>query len=263
MQSPPFEYLSTFPLLHHGDCSLLGVSTNLTLYVEEIYGDDGWLAQHALSFDGTVLASVDESSGAAQDLTPLQLPDDLIEPHRGWHTMSLNFTGPRHRGLRGPERLDDLVRPITVQDRFALVKQLKLEIPPPMLLGLAESYVIAEASIEYPHLFLVCRRLRLAYALPEEQVDDDGEPYNYDTIVRYAAHIVDTSAEQELPLSELLRDLPGAAFCRPMDCLLYNERLFIADGGNSERSSAVHIWRLRRMEHETRDDDTLRRRLYG
>jgi hypothetical protein len=261
-QLPQFQYLHTFPLRHQGDCSFLGVSPDMTLYVEEVYGSEGWLAQHALSYDGTVLETIDESDGKAQDLTPLRLPDDLIEPHRGWHTMALNFTGPRHRGLRGPARLDDLVRPISVQEKFALVQRLKLDILPSMLLGLAESYVMAEASIVYPNLFLVCRRLRLACALPEEQVDEENEPYDYDTLVRYAAHVFDTSADQELALSESFRDLPGASFQRPMDCMIYKEHVFIADGGEAERSSVIHVWRLAGSAHERSDDEALRRKLY-
>lgn len=258
MPMPTLEPVTTLPLAHNGDCSLLGVAPDLTVYVEEVYSDDGWLAQHALKLDGTVVASVDEASGAVTDIAPLSLPDDLTMPQRGWHTMGLNFAGPRHRGLRGPERLDDLVHSFSVSEKFALVNHLRLDVPPPLLLGLAESYVLAEASVRPPHLFVVCRRLRLALALPEERQDDGGEPFDYDTQVLYVAHYFDTSAEQEPVLSSMLTDVQPAALHRPMDCLIYKDHLFIADGGSADHQSAVRVWRIASGESTLADENDSR-----
>jgi hypothetical protein len=255
--------MTTLPLQHSGDCGLLGVSADFTVYVEEVYGQEGWLAQHALTLEGKVLASVDEASGAASQIAPLPLPDDLVEPQRGWHTMGLNFTGPRHRGLRGPERLDDLVHPFSIQEKIAVTKQLALAIVPPMLLGLAESYVLAEAALRPPNLFLICRRLRLAFALPEERTDDEGEPYDYDTRVIHVAHTYDTSAEQEPVLSDVIRELNGGILHRPMDCLIFRDHLFVADGGGGERTSSVQIWQIEDVEPKLADEDQVRRKLYG
>jgi hypothetical protein len=263
MTSPSLEHLTTLTLQHNGDCGLLGVTPDFTIYVEEVYGEEGWLAQHALALDGSVSASVDESFGTVTQLAPLPLPDTLIEPQRGWHTMGLNFTGPRHRGLRGPERLDDLVHPFSVQEKFALAKQLKLDIMPPMLLGLAESYVLAEATVRAPHLFLVCRRLRIAYALPEERLDAEGEPYDYDTLVLHVAHFFDTAADHEIALSLLLADLQSMSLSRPMDCLITKDHLFIADGGSGERKSAVQIWHIDHVAPTLSDQEQLRKKLYG
>jgi hypothetical protein len=263
MDTQDFEFLTTLSLRHNGDCSLLGVTPTLTIFVEEVYGEDGWLAQHAITLDGTFIASVDESFGTATELAPLSLPGNLVEPKRGWHTMALNFTGPRHRGLRGPERLDDLVRPFSIQEKIALVKQLELDVLPPLLLGLAESYVLAEAPIRTPNLFVVCRRLRLVYVLSEVKEDSAGERYDYDTTVLYVAHLFDRAAEQEPPLSDVGTGLTGIALYRPMDCLICKEHLFIADGGGNNRDSAVHVWRIQGVEPELSGEENLQRKLYG
>ena len=150
MPTPVLEHLTTLQLQHNGDCSLIGVAPDLTIYVEEVYGEEGWLAQLALTLEGTILATVDENYGAETELSPLALPVKLVEPQRGWHTMALNFTGARHLGLRGPERLDDLVRPFSIPEKIALIHVLELDILPPMLLGLAESYVLAESPLIHP-----------------------------------------------------------------------------------------------------------------
>jgi hypothetical protein len=263
MHTPALEYLRTLQLYHNGDCSLLGVTPELSIYVEEVYGEDGWLAQHAMRVDGTIITSVDEAFGAKTELEPLPLPTNLVESKRGWNTMALNYTGPRHRGLRGPERLDDLVRPFSIQEKAALVKRLELDMPPPLLLGVAESYVLAEAPISPPNVFIVCRRLRLAYAMSEARQDADGEPYDYDTLVLYAAHFFDRAAEQEPALSDVMVGLEGTPLHRPMDCLICNGHLFVADGGSADRRSAVHVWRIRGAEPELSSEERLQRKLYS
>src|SRR5690606_21763415 len=78
------DFQRTLTLDHDGDCSLLGMSADGTVYVEEIYGD-GWLAQHAFAADGTRVASIDEDEGRRDDLRPLALPPDILRPQPGWH----------------------------------------------------------------------------------------------------------------------------------------------------------------------------------
>lgn len=177
--------------------------------------------------------------------------------------MALNFTGARHRGLRSLDRLDDVIHPFTVPEKFALAGMLKLEVPPPLLLGLAESYVLAEASVISPHLFLICRRMRIAFAFPEERIDDNGQPYDYDTHVLYAAHFYETSSDEPPGIIDSLRGLDGASLCRPMDCLIYGDRLLIADGGSDDRQSAVHMWRIPELEPKLSPQDQLGKHLYG
>lgn len=262
MQPPVLHFLTTLALRHEGDCTLLGVTPELTVYAEEIYAPDSWMAQHAITLDGTLTQSVDEMNGANADVKPLALPPDLIVPRTAWHTMSLNFSGPRHRGLRAPERVPDMVHPLSIDEKMALSDRLKLDAPPPMLLGLAESYVLGEAPLVHPSLFFVCRRLRLAIALREQRIDDENEPYDYDTVVWYVAHFHDTQAEAR-PLVDLFSDVGGVTLHRPMDCLLYGDRLFVADGGAAGRTSAIHVFRVEHVEKPPTPEEKLYKKIYG
>jgi len=262
MPTPPVTHVTTLPLKHDGDCSLLGMTADKTLYVEEVYGEAGWIAQHELLPDGTFARSIDEEHGQNDNLRPLDLPPGIVKPKTGWHTMALNFAGPRHRGLRAPERLLDLVRTLGIDEKMAVIDKFKLNIIPPMLIGVAESYVLAEAELRRPNLYFVCRRMRLAIALPEERLDDEGQPYDYDTCVIYLAHFYD--CEQEPTFAELLADLTSVPLHRPMDCLLLNEHLCIADGGDGDagRLSAIHLWTVERSEPLT-EAQKLNKKIYG
>ncbi len=270
MKFPLISEPIRLPLQHHGDCTLLGVvpgdpadpsgAADCTIYVEEIYDEDGKLAQHALTLDGRLLATVDEGSGDT-DLHPLDLPPQRIKPQTGWHTMALNFAGPRHRGLRAPERTLDLVRPLTIAEKMALIDRFRLDVPPPLLLGVAESYVLAETPICAPTLYFVCRRVRFAVALTEERTDADGQPYDYDTQVVYLAHFYERDQEPEW--SDILADATSIPLSRPMDCLLVKDRLFIADGGADDRLSAIHVWQLDLPTAECSEEEKLNKKLYG
>jgi hypothetical protein len=258
MTLPNLTYATCVPLQHKGDCSLIGVTPDLTLYTEEIYGD-GFVAQQATRLDGAIIERVDEGEHSGETLMPLALPDGLRRPQTAWHTMSLNFSGPRHRGLSGLERLLDLVRPLSIQDKMALASRFSLSIPPPLIFGLAESYVLSEAALVHPDVYVVCRRLRIAYGLAQEQLDADQEPYDYDTMVLYAAHIFDRAQQYEPSIADMQDALPEAALKRPMDCLICNGHLFVADGGSEERLSAVHVWQIEPLPDE---GDDLHRKLY-
>jgi hypothetical protein len=235
------EYHACLPLAHHGDCALLGLTPALEVYAEEIYGADGWLAQRALRFDGSVSAQMDEQAGQA----PLSLPAVLTAPQPPRHTLALNFSGPRWRGLRATDRIDDMVYPLPLAAKISLVKRLGLDLPPPLLLGLAESRVLAEAALA-PGCWLVCRRVRLAYALAQPRRDHDGLPYDYDTLPLYLLHgwLPDGDSGDLLP-DAAFGGPPGAALRRPLDCLAAHGWLLVADGGTPEQRAAVHIWRMR------------------
>ena len=259
MLTPSISYIKTLPLKHKGDCSLIGVAPDQTIYAEEVYGEDGWIAQHEIQFDGEITKTVDEGEGG-ENLQPLDVPANMTKPKTGWHTMGLNFAGPRHRGMRAPERTADLVQPLTIDEKMTFAKRLKLDLPAPMVRGIAESYVLAECDIVRPHLYFVCRRVRLALALPEERLDDEQQPYDYETRVLYAAHFYDRN--EELPNAVLFDDLTETPLARPMDCLLQGDHLYIADGGDAERVSAIHVWKLDLPERE--DTETwLRKKVYG
>jgi hypothetical protein len=246
VEIPNFQHVTSLPLAHGGDCSLLGVASDLTVYVEEVYGDEGWMAQRALRMDGTMVAAVDEEDGRATAVQPLPLPDDLTIPKTGWHTMALNFSGARHRGIRSLEHVTDIAQPLAVEDRMALTGRLR--VPAPLILGLAESYVLAEAELAAPHLFLVCRRLRVVYALEAEQTDEQNQAYDYDSHVLYVAHVYDRSQDVKPTLRESLAGLAGVELCRPMDCLIAHGHLFVADGGEDEQVSRVHVWSVERTD---------------
>ncbi|MBC8170673.1 MAG: hypothetical protein H7X77_03340 [Anaerolineae bacterium] len=247
MSTPTLTYLRSIPLLYTGDCGLLAVTPELNILVEEVYTEDAWIAQHVFSFAGELLHSVDEKAGANKDLQPLAIPEGSSTPRTAWHTMKkLNFSGPRHRGTRESERINDMVQPLAVQEKIALIKRLDLNIAPMLLLGLAESYVLAEAEIQRPYLYIVCRRIRLAYVLAEPARDADRQLYDYDTLVVYLAHWVDRRSDHEPALIDLINSLPGVELYRPMDCLIHNDYLFIADGGGANRTSQIHIWQIQR-----------------
>jgi hypothetical protein len=236
------DYISTITLPHNGDCTLIGIGSDFTIYTEEIYTDEAWIAQHAVQIDGKFVASVDEQYGETAEVTPLVLPDDLVRAQPGWHTIkALNFAGPRHRGMRESDRITDILQPLTLMEKMSLVKRLALPIAPPALLGLAESYVLAEAELQRPYLYVVCRRVRIAYALPAVQMDAAQHPYDYDTMVVYAAHLVDRRAEIPGLPDETL---PGIDLYRPMDCIISQGYLFVADGGGEIQNNRIHIWRI-------------------
>jgi hypothetical protein len=238
------DYLTTLPLKHQGQCGLLGVTPDLTVYVEELHGPDERLAQYALRLDGSILQAAEESADAAIPLHPVTLPPDAIRPQTGKQTTALHYSGPRLRGLRTAERVDDLVYPLPVPLKMRLVQQHGLDIPPPLLLGLAESYVLAEAPLRPPDVFVVCRRIRLAYALPETHLDEDNQPCDYDTLTFHIAHPYDRAGDDDGPLAALANDLPGAPLHQPTDCLICAGHLFIADSGQGDALNAVHIWRI-------------------
>jgi hypothetical protein len=255
MPQPELAFWKTLALPHRGDCGLIALTPDSELLIEEAYGsaagdstisgDDLWMAQHRYSLDGHLLESVDEASGQNQNLTPLTIPPGSYVPQPVWHTSkALNFRGPRHRGLREEERVQDMIVSLSMAEKMALIRHYDLPIAPPMLLGVAESYVIAEAMLQRPDLYIVCRRIRLAIALPEVKFDNEQQPYNYDTQVIYIAHWFDRSLARELSLADLLYTLPGADFHRPMDCILTPTLLCIADGGGTLRQNCIHLWHV-------------------
>ncbi len=247
MTIPTLTYLTSIVLKHQEDCSLLGAYQDAThgiiLYIEEIYSADAWVAQHKVTLKGKFLETVDENFGMNEHITPITLPSQAVKPQRGWHTMTLNYAGPRHRGMREAERVMDVVKPLSVAIKMTLAQQLKLEAPL-FIIGMAESYVLAEIPLSRPNLFIVCRRIRLAVALPETKLDERGQTYDYDTQVIYRAHFHHRDTSNETLVEDLLEELPGITLNRPMDCLLYADHIFIADGGGRDLPSRIHVWHI-------------------
>jgi hypothetical protein len=205
-------HTAVLPLHAHADSNLVGVSADYTIYVD-ILDDD--VIHRAFGLDGTPAATIHPRA-------------DLVQPHMGHSNHWLNFRGPRHRGLREAERLSDMLRPFPVPTRMALSEHLGI-----MPLGLAESTILSEAALPTTNLTVVCRRLRIAYALPTVQLDSDNEPYDYDTVTLHVAQVVTPGQD------DLLSSLPGLD--TPMDCVVRDPYLFVLD---TALPGAVHIWML-------------------
>ena len=264
MSLPKLTHVTSIELKYRGDCSLLGVSDDLRIHAEEIYSDDAWIAQHIYTLDGAERETVDEDFGKNKDVKPLHLSGAIERPHPGWHCMGLNYSGPRHRGLRGPERIVDTVQPLSIGTRMTIQPYLRVKVAPPALLGIAESYVISEAELIRPNLYLVCRRIRVAYALSPEQIDENDGEFDYDTTVIYAVHLHDRQEGNDPALEDIIGEFGGITVHRPMDCVYAFKHLFIADGGSeaNDIKSKIHVWRVETPQdtakgesHELDDND--------
>lgn len=127
--------------------------------------------------------------------------------------------------------------------KIALAQRLSLDVSPPLLLGIAESRVLAETLLA-PDCRLVCRRLRVAYALPQPRRAADGVLYDYDSCALHLVHTWMPDDNGELLTEAALVGLPGARLCRPLDCLAACGYLAVADGGAPDRHATLHVWRL-------------------
>jgi hypothetical protein len=213
--------------------------------VDEIYGEDDAMARYAFRLDGTLVASSDENSPHAA--LRLVLPPNLTKPANVRQDHPLHFSGARWRGMQDDDRVQDLVQPLSIAEKLAVSNF--VNVPPPWLIGLAESVVLAEAPLARPGLFVICRRLRLAYRLPTEQKDEHNLPYNYDSKTLSLVHFYDDRATDELDLIAATQGLPGPKLNRPMDCMVWQSWLLVADGAAESHPSAVHIWHI--DENET------------
>ena len=240
-----FEYLTSSKLSHNGDCHILGISNDAVLFVEEIYGDDDFLARYAIDSNGDILRAVDEHDAQTAGFVPFTTPPDLVSTGSPVKTVALNFSGPRLRGQREPERVAATVRTLTMATKMELIRQFSLSLMPMQILGIAESYVLAEAALAPPDLYFVCRRLRLVYTLTEPKRDTGNHIYDYDSYTFYVAHsynIADFDIEVEPETA--FAGLPNVTMYRPMDCLVHKGRLWVADGGDDNRQSMIHCWRI-------------------
>ena len=227
-----FTHKKTLELPHHGQAHILGLAPDNTLYVEEFY-QDVFLAQHHIAMDGTILQTIDERDGT-------QVPN--------WFTFPLDCTLPDHptdhplnkksvrlRGMRETDRISEWVQPLSIMEKMPLIQQLGLAFPAMMLLGIAESHVLAQATIRKNHQ-LVCRRVRLAYALPEIQYDAYGMPFDYDCLTLHLLH--DYDADETPPLHTLLSAF--APVQQPLDCLFQGSKLYVTEAGTPSAPAKVH-----------------------
>ena len=214
-------------LRYKGDCALSGVTSAGEIVAEE-FDDDHWM-RHRITLDCELVQSGD-----------LDEPDMLLKPSSPT-THALNYSGVRYRGMREDDRVAEWVQPLTIMEKMPLLPYLKLNIPPMLLLGIAESHVTSEARIS-DTLSVVCRRVRLAYTLAQPQVDEAGLPYDYDTLVLHVAHLYED--DSEVDLAQVLAGIDGIQLQRPLDCIVYENKLIIADASDGEHNSRIVVFRI-------------------
>jgi hypothetical protein len=215
----------------------MGINNTGEVFVEEIYGEDDRLAQYVFRLDGTLIGLYDEGNSAFGKL--VLIPHDLTKPSSVPASHPLNFSGARLRGLREEDRIQDTVQSLTIPEKIALMSKLNLNFS---LIGIAESRVLAEAPLEIPAVTIVCRLVRVVYALPEVRLDNEQLPYDYDTVTLYLAHWY--SADHDVDLSAAIKPFEGRQMQRPMDCIIWKKWLVIAEGGNAAQTSGIHLWQI-------------------
>jgi hypothetical protein len=241
-------YERTIPLWHSGSCHLIGVSAAPhDIYAEEVYGEGSWIAQIGLRRDGTLIAIADEAYGENPNVSQLALPAGLKGPGTGWISMALNTGGAPSCGLIAQERLHEMARPLKTPEKMALIAAgLLPDVPPVDILGIIGSYVKSEAELVRGLVILV-RQLRVAIRTGDEQIAEDGTPYDY---LSYEFSIVQLyrPAMPDLGLHQAMLDEAqlGIAFACPTDLVFRDHLLVIADAGAGVegRVSALHLWQF-------------------
>lgn len=229
MKITEFKHLCNISLSYQGDCALLGITETGHIYSEEYHDDHA--IQHISAPDGKIL-----ESGV------LTIPDNIVKPNVPSHH-PLNYSGGRYRGLREADRVAAWIQPLTIMEKMQLIQSLKLTLPPMLLLGLAESRVLSEAQLSNSQS-LVCRRVRIAYALPQQQMDNDGLPYDYETHLLHLAHTYDAETEISPSIAAALQGFDGINLQHPMDCIVQRDKLVLADASDGTHNSRIVIFQV-------------------
>lgn len=232
------EHIATHDLHYTGDCHLRGVASDGQIYADELYGADDWLAQHRLHPTDGIIETSDEANGKNLNPAQIPLPDRITKPIHTSCCPALQFTGSRLRGMRLDERIEELVYPLSMEDKIQLIDFMEWDHHPTQLIGLAESTVLAHATISATEMF-VCRRLRIAYRLT-----NPTPSYDYDSLDVYLFHRYNPSDAVMPELVDCLNDVDDVVLLRPMDCLFVDGRLYIADGGEDDEPCAIHIFNV-------------------
>jgi hypothetical protein len=230
MKITGFKHLCNISLHYKGDCALLGGDlATLDCFVEEYYEDE--VLYHHLADDGRIIASGE-----------INIPEVLNAPHSPASHL-LNHSGGRYRGLREDDRVAEWVQSLTVMEKMPLIRHLNVPLSPMTLLGIAESRVLSEVRLTDKVTF-VCRRVRLAYALPQPQVDDHDLPYDYDTLVLHIAHIYDVENDTAPSLTTAVQGIDGVILQRPLDCIVQEGKLIIADASDGVNVSRMVVYKV-------------------
>lgn len=247
MNTPTHIASLTLPIVLADDCALLGIVPHADikatrLYIEQYMPQD-WVQQTILTAAGDVIQQADDRD----DGPLLTLPDDRIAPEQPFKH-ALQFKGLRYRGLSEEDRIADWVQGLTIMEKMPLASKLNLTVPPPMILGLAESYILSIAHLDDTGQTVVCRRIRLAYRLPQRQIDADGLPYDYDTRVVFIAHPYHVPTDTAPALHDCIGSFADVAVQRPTACIAHDNRLYLLDCGAADdpqtHPARLHIWRI-------------------
>lgn len=225
-------------LKHYDKCYLIAVDKLGNIYVEEYY-DETYIAQHIISAEGEIVESIDENYGKTE-IIPFDIAENTTLPNNPLHH-PLNYSGMRFKGLRAEEKVAEWVKALPMIEKMPLLQALKLTISPMMIFGIVESRVLSESYYSDTET-IICRRIQLLRALPEIQFDDDGLPYDYDTITFHVIQIYDHETETSTPLHESIQHF--SEISRPMDCIYYEDRLILANAGDSKNPAEVHIFQF-------------------
>lgn len=246
-----FQHVQTVPLAYNGECGLRAVGPQLDFYAEEIYGDEGWMAQYHYSFEGQQLAAVDEQHGDNQGEERLAMQGSVLRPMTGAN-FQLNFGGARLRGLQAEDRIADITQALPVPDKLFLADGGYLPgVQPPAILGLSHSYVVSEVRLsapgEAPPLFLLSRRLGVSFRLAAPAEDAEGLPYDYDT-QEFGVLQLYYAGQNHTPLEETILGASALGLVPrwPTDIVVRDDHLFVADSarGQAEVLSRIHIWKI-------------------
>ncbi len=231
------RHQASYTLPHGNDVYFLGTQHaapyGVLVYAEEITPHDEPI-QHVLTLQGEPIATHH----------PIDDPPNVSVPSShaiaaDW-VQNLNFLGVRHRGLMAEDRIRDMVLPLSIAEKIQFAeKHLPKGVLPPHILGIAERYVLAVCKVGMQ--YMICQRLRVAYALPTIQQDADHLPYDYDTIALYGVILV-TDENDILNHLTFISHLDGIPLHQPTDCLCVNDVLLIADRGDAARPSQIHLW---------------------
>jgi hypothetical protein len=232
-----FQHERTIPLLHPAQCSLTGVTVNWHIYTDEIE-PDSYVTQHHYNASGALIERAIEREGHDW----LTLPENLLSP-RWPQQHPLDYSGARWRGLRETERVQSLARSLSIMQKMTLIQHLGLSISPMQLMGIIESRVLCETRLDET-LRLVCRRVRLARALPEIEYDDENQPYDYDSPVLYLLHPYSAETQSAPPLDECLNGFSGVDLMHPQDCFYYEGRLLVCDASDGTHNSRLVLYRV-------------------
>jgi|GEM_PF-6828282 hypothetical protein len=226
----------TFSANAAGDLNFIGCDKNDHL-IFEIYSEDHVRVEFAaFQLDGTPA------------LLTAYHPAVIRRP-QVTHSAGLSFRGPRQRGLRAEDRLDDMLKPLSVSERLHLANHLSRFGNTLPILGIAESRVRSDALVD-PECVLVCRQIVIARALPGTQVDEVGLPFDYDCISLDCAHLLTLPVDPDPPVSTWFAPIGNQHLSNPVNCLRVKQHLMVVEQCPGDRTRAdVHCFTIDRL-HE-------------